>query len=351
MVITERSHSGLVRRLGKAVYRKVSRVQIPPSPQRTFYRWARVDYKYMYQYHHPTPIVIKLTDELGFQLRQKAAEYMSSNQNKTGAERGSSQEQGFGTLAEVVIRNQLGMPEINPKDHPLGYDILLPNGIKIDVKCRGGTLPFKEEYISSDGIPREAKHNFFARQIHDENLDADIYLMTHLETPSTRELPGTKRQRKWILYVCGWVSKERVIKEGVYLPRGSITEQGRTWFAYRGQEIEFYNRNLNGLEKVEDLTSIESVNLEEDKQKKGDLNVTSVDAIRIAYDLIGRGVLSPSHLKFIQEETKVDKIVKPILHANQYFHVLKWLKEKGELTEKELEKAKEIFQEELFDGI
>ncbi len=29
---SERSHSGLVRRLGKAVYRKVSRVQIPPSP-------------------------------------------------------------------------------------------------------------------------------------------------------------------------------------------------------------------------------------------------------------------------------------------------------------------------------
>lgn len=28
----ERSHSGLVHRLGKAAYRKVSRVQIPPSP-------------------------------------------------------------------------------------------------------------------------------------------------------------------------------------------------------------------------------------------------------------------------------------------------------------------------------
>src|SRR3989339_1892145 len=28
----ERSHSGLVRLLGKQVYRKVSRVQIPPSP-------------------------------------------------------------------------------------------------------------------------------------------------------------------------------------------------------------------------------------------------------------------------------------------------------------------------------
>lgn len=306
----------------------------------------------MYKYHHPTPIVVKLTDELGLQLRQKAAEYIAANQNRTGAERGSSEEQGFGALAEMVIRNKLGMPEINPEDHPLGYDILLPSGVKLDIKCRGGALPFKEEYESSDGIVREAKHNFFARQIHDEKLDTEIYLMTHLETPSNRELPGTKRQRKWILYICGWVSKERVVREGVYLPRGSLTEQGRTWFTYRGQEIEFYNRNLSGLEKVEDLMNIERADVDKDKQHRGDLNLTSVDAIRIAYDLIGRGVLAEKHLLFVQKETGlVDKVVKPILHPNQYFHLLKWLKEKGELSEKELEKAKEILEEELFEGI
>ena len=305
----------------------------------------------MYKYHHPKPIILKLTDELGFQLRQKAAEYISANQNRTGAERGSSEKQGFGALAEMVIRNKLGMPEINPENHPLGYDLLLPSGIKVDVKCRGGALPFKEEYESSDGIAREAKHNFFARQIHDENLDTDIYLMTHLETPSNRELPGTTRQRKWILYICGWVSKERVSNEGVYLPRGSLTEQGRTWFTYRGQEIELYNRNLNGLEKIDDLLSIEFADVEKDKKHKGDLNLTSVDAMRIAYDLIGRGVLSEKHLAFVQKETGIDKIVKPILHPNQYFHLLKWLKEKGELTEQELQKAKEILKEELFEGI
>lgn len=288
---------------------------------------------------------------LGFQLRQKAAEYIVANQNRTGAERGSVVEQGFGALAEIVIRNKLGMPEINPADHPLGYDILLPSGVKLDVKCRGGSLPFKEVYESSDGIVREAKHNFFARQIHDENLDADIYVMTHLETPSNRELPGTARQRKWLFYICGWVSKERVVREGVYLPRGSLTEQGRTWFIYRGQEIEFYNRNLNGLKRIDDLLTIEPTDVEKDRQHKGDLNLTSVDAIRIAYDLIGRGILSDQHLVFIQKETGLNKIVKPILHPNQYFHLLKWLKEKRALTEKELQKAKEILKEELFEGI
>ncbi len=305
----------------------------------------------MYKYTHPKPIILKLTDEWGFQMRHKAAEWVTTNQNRTGAERGSKEEQGFGALAEMVIRSTLGMPEINPEDYPLGYDILLPSGIKLDIKCRGGALPFQEEYESSDGIVREAKHNFFARQIYDENLDTEIYLMTHLETPSNRELPGTKRQRKWVLYICGWVSKERVAREGVFLPRGSLTEQGRTWFTYRGQEIEFYNRNLNGLEKIEDLISIEPTDVEKDKKHKGDLNLTSVDAVRIAYDLIGRGALEEKHLLFIQKETGLDGVVKPILHANQYFHLLRWLKEKGELTEKELEKAKEILKEELFAGI
>jgi hypothetical protein len=305
----------------------------------------------MYKYHHPKPIIIKLADALGFQLRQKASAYIAANQNRTGAERGSSEEQGFGALAEIVIRNKLQMPEINPKDHPMGYDILLPSGVKLDVKCRGGALPFKEEYESDDGIAREAKHNFFARQIYDANLDADIYLMTHLETPKERELPGTSRQRKWILYICGWVSKTRVENEGVYLPRGSLTEQGRTWFTYRGQEIEFYNRNLNGLETIEDLTSIFPEDVEQDKQRKGDLNLTSVDAVRIAYDLIGRNVLSEKHLAFIQKEINLDKIVKPILHANQYMHLLKWLKEKGVVSNSEIEKAREILTEEPFSGI
>ena len=305
----------------------------------------------MYRYHHTSPIIIRLTDELGFQLRQKAAGYIAANQNITGAERGSSEEQGFGALAEMVIRNKLGMPEINPGDHPLGYDLLLPPGIKVDVKCRGGALPFKEEYESSDGIIREAKHNFFARQIYDEKLDADIYVMTHLETPSKRELPGTTRQRKWILYICGWVSKERVANEGVYLPRGSLTEQGRTWFTYRGQEIEYYNRNLNGLETVEDLASLDPPDVEKDRNHKGDLNLTSVDAVRIAYDLIGRGVLSEKHLAFIQKETGLTKIVKPILHSNQYFHLLNWLKGKGALTDSEIEKARQILEEEPYSGI
>lgn len=304
----------------------------------------------MYHYHHPEPIIIKLADSEGFSLRQKAADYINENQNVTGAERGSREEQGFGALAEIVLRNKLGLSAIN-NNHPIAYDILSKKGIKIDVKCRGGALPFQKEYLSSDGLPREAKHNFFARQIFDENLDTDIYIMVHLETSKDRVLPGMTRQRKWILYVCGWVSKKRVAREGVYLPRGSLTEQGRTWFTYRGQEIEFYNKNLNGFSDLKDILEIEKPDVKKDEKHQGDLNVTSVDAVRIAYDLAGRGILTEKQIEFVKAKTGLKQTIKPILHPNQYFHLLRWLKENQQITEKDYKKAQKVLVEEEWDGI
>lgn len=304
----------------------------------------------MYKYCSPKPIVVQLKGDSGFSLRKIAADFINENLNTTGAERGSKQEQGFGALAEVVVRSELGLPEINSCDHPAGYDLLLPTGVKVDVKCRGGSFPFKEEYASDDDIPREAKHNFFARQIFDENIDADIFLMTHLETPGDKNLPGTKRPRKWALYICGWVSKKRVVREGVYLPRGSLTEQGRTWFTYRAHEIEFYNKNLNGLNTLSDMLSIDSDDVQRDEHHIGDLNVTSADALRIAYDLTGRNVLKHSHIDFFVSRTGLKGSVKPVLHPNQYFHLLKWLRDKGAITQEEYSKVETIMSEEQYKG-
>lgn len=303
----------------------------------------------MYKFHPPAPIIINLSGQEGLDLREKASKFVKENFVK-GAEKGNSEEQGFGVLAEVVLRHYLRLPYKNTDD-PLGYDILLESGIKIDIKCRGGTLPFKEVYISDDGVPREAKHNFFARQLYDDKLDTDIYLMTHLETPSVRALPGTKRQKKWKLYICGWVSKTRVIREGVFLPRGSLTEQGRSWFTYRGQEIEFYNKNLNGLEKLEDILLINKEDFKVDENKKGDLNLTTVDALRIAYDLVGRGILKQNHIEYIKKELNITQHVKSILHSNQYFHLLKWLDENQQLKNGELERIEKIMKKEKFEKI
>ncbi len=302
----------------------------------------------MYKFLLPTPIVIDLSGEHGFELRKEAAKYIEDSLNKTGAERGNKEQQGYGALAEIVIRKELG---IIKEQKDLAFDILLPSGVKLDVKCRGGVLPFKEAYLHADGLIREAKHNFFARQIFDENLNTDIYLMTHLETPSNRLLPGTNRQRKWKLYVCGWVSKKRVFKEGVYLPRGSLTEQGNTWFTYRGQEIEFYNKNLNGIKQIKDLLTIETVDVEEDESKKGDLNLTSVDALRIVYDLVGRGFLNQKQIEFVKQKLGVTDTVSSILHPNQYHHLMEWLKDLKQIDDKELKNFEKKIKKSPYGGI
>lgn len=196
-----------------------------------------------------------------------------------------------------------------------------------------------------------AKHNFFARQVHDPKLDADIYLMAHLEKPPKSTLPGTRKQRKWKLFICGWVSKERVAREGVYVPRGSLSEQGRTWIVYRGQEIEFFHRHLSGLARIEDLLQIDAADVKADIQKSGNLHITSVDAARIAYDLVGRGVLSEKQLPRIQEAIGIDRAIKPILHANQYFHFLRWLESQGLIAAQEVRKARETLKEEPYSGL
>lgn len=192
----------------------------------------------MYKYTLPKPILFLLSGQEGFELRKKAVKFVEKVKVK-GAEAGNEQEQTYGMLAQMAIRKMLGLPLEPEEDQSKGFDLILPSGIKVDVKCRGGTKAFQEKYIGSGDLEREAKHNFFARQVWNDKLDSDIYVMVHLECPKAPRgkktaLPGTLRQRKWKLYICGWVSKERVKKEGVYLPRGAITERGNAWFAYRG---------------------------------------------------------------------------------------------------------------------
>lgn len=303
----------------------------------------------MYKYSLPKPIIIPLYGAEGFELRQKAVEFVNKVR-VMGAEAGNEQEQTYGILAQMGIRKLLGLPLEPDEDQSKGFDILLSSGVKVDIKCRGGTKPFQEKYMGSGDIEREAKHNFFARQVWNDKLDTDIYVMVHLECPKAPRgkktaLPGTLRQRKWKLYVCGWVSKERVKKEGVYLPRGAITERGNEWFAYRGHEIEFYHRHLNGFSDMKELLSIDKKDVEEDGRKAINLHLTSIDAIRIAIDMAGQGIIDREIIQFLKDKLEVNKKIPTIMHSNQYHHLLKWLKLHGKIKDKEIEKLSKIMQE------
>lgn len=141
-----------------------------------------------------------------------------------------------------------------------------------------------------------------------------------------------------------------MLREGVYLPPGAISERGREWFAYRAHEIEFYNRNLNGLESIADLLKIEFKDVELDADKKGDLNLTRVDTLRIGYDLVGRGVLQQKHLDYIKNEMRLDGEVSPFLHSNQSIHALKWLLEKKVIAPQEYSEMTKKIPETKFEG-
>jgi len=296
----------------------------------------------------PKPIVIDLNDRKGYEWRVKAKEFVKSLLIR-GLEAGSKEEQSYGVLAETVIRDTLKFPPIDPKTRELGFDIVLPTGVKMDVKCRGGTMKFSETYVGTDGIEREAKHNFWARQLEDPRLETDIYLLTHLQVPKRKiELPGSPRQRKWYLFVAGWVSKARVKRDGVYLPRGSLTERGSTWFAYRGEEVEFYHRHLNELTSLNDLLRIDKNSVKEDEVKPTSLQLTSVDAVRIALDLVGRGILSTKALDSLKHKLDLDVSVPPVFHPNQYFHFVRWLKSTGLAGDEQLEKLDKIMKEKKY---
>lgn len=307
----------------------------------------------MYQYSYPHPIVIELgynalNKNKGYLFRKKAFDYVKKNKSK-GAQAANDDRQGYGILAEIIIRAELGLPPITDS-HPVEYDLLSKGKAKIDVKCRGGEKNFEENYPGEDQFTREAKHNLFARQLYDRTLKTDIFLLTHLRRPAGRsQLPGGERDRSWKLFICGWISKKRALHEAVYIPPGGITEQGSRWFPYQYHNVEIYNKCLNGLSRLQDLLEISIEDVRKDENRPLSLHMTGVDAYRIVSDLVGRGVLERKVLDFIKKEFKLNETVKSILHSNQYFHLLEWLKIRGCVGEKEIKKLKKILTKEVFE--
>ena len=129
----------------------------------------------MYTFVKPKPLIIDLGGADGFKIREEVSEVIEDTL-VSGPEAGSREEQSSGILAQYVVRKELGLPPISTEEENLGIDILLPSGVRVDVKCRGGVRPFQEEYEGTGGVLREAKHNFFARQVWDPRLETDIYI-------------------------------------------------------------------------------------------------------------------------------------------------------------------------------
>ena len=293
---------------------------------------------------------VELLNEEGYKLRLEALKYALKNVI-SGKSAGSLEEQATGRLAELVVRKYLPTSlHRKDTDSDTGHDLILsPDEVKLDVKCRGGQLEFQFEYSG-----RETKHNLYARQVFEENYDAEMYLFCHLQKHRVKKkvseiteledfikenrvdegilnqktpFPGTKRQRSgWVLYICGWISKERA-KKGIFLPEGSLSERGGRSFSYRDDNIEIFNKNLNGIEIVDNVLSplnhFDRQKLEDDKELANDIeknfHITSADVNRIIYDLKALEILTE-----IPDEINIKW--EPILHPNQYHHVIEYLK-------------------------
>ncbi|MBF8250231.1 MAG: hypothetical protein HW400_832, partial [Candidatus Levybacteria bacterium] len=115
--------------------------------------------------------------------------------------------------------------------------------------------------------------------------------------------------------------------------------------------IEFYNKNLNGISQIKDLLTIDDVDVKKDESKKGDLNLTSVDALRIAYDLAGRGFLNQKQIEFVKHRLGVADTVSSILHPNQYYHLMEWLKELRQIDDKEFKRFEKKIKKSAYEGI
>ncbi len=100
---------------------------------------------------------------------------------------------------------------------------------------------------------------------------------------------------------------------------------------------------MNGLNSLNDLLQIDRKDVARDVSKPANLHLTSVDAYRIAVSLVGLGILPKEIIPEIKKELGLhDKIVPTIMHSNQHYHLMRWLKAKGigNIGDKEFELLK-----------
>ena len=239
-----------------------------------------------------------------------------------------------GFLAQYVVRRAVGLAGIEGDGAGHSADLASPRGVGIDVKTEATSFDFQEEYEGSGGVMRQAKHNFYPRQLYDPKLaKTDAFLVTRIRTGDEFPGSGISTERRWKLWICGWVSKRRVINEGVLVPRGGVTEMGSSFFAYRSHNVEFYQHALNPIGSLRDwfgTISPETVKGDEERNPDATRQCTTADAQRIIGDLLAKEVISREEFRAINRHIGLDDIrIPPILHSNHAVRLAKYMINEG----------------------
>lgn len=285
-------------------------------------------------------IYVDLNGRQHIKTREEVNEYVEVNWDrlkknfslaKNQSESNKKLEIKKGFLAQYAVRKAVGLSGIEDDDLDLAADLINPHGLKMDVKTENVDIAFKTEYVGSGGIMRGTKHNFYARQLFDPNLrSTDLYIVTRLQTSANFPGTGSANEKRWRLWICGWVSKQRVMQEGVLIPRGGISERGHKFFDYRSHNYEFYQHALNDLDgDLKDwfvTITRDAVTRDSNKNPHETRQCTTADGQRIIGDLLTRQIITRPQYDRINRYLGLEgKHVPPILHTNHTVRFVKHL--------------------------
>ena len=316
------------------------------------------------------PLVIDLNGENGCELRKKASKYVENNwnkgenfkekmqKNKNQSVASKKLKMKLATLAEMVIRKRAGLrpkrTKYSEERGGLSADAVSKKGVIMDIKMEQVTKNFVNRWDSGDGyeIMLDSKHNLYVKQVHHPKLKkTELYIITRLRM-SGKKFPGGKRgkcsnnEKNWKLWVCGWISKKRVLKEGVIIPLGNVSERNfEAYMAYKKNNIEVYQHTLNGITDLKQFfKEITKYDVEKDaKNKYGNFRQSTIaDAQRVLQHLVFCKCITKREYDKINDSLDLkDVIIPPILHQNHIFSVVRHFirnKQLGDSVLKKLEK-------------
>jgi len=134
-----------------------------------------------------------------------------------------------------------------------------------------------------------------------------------------------------------------VIREGVLIPRGGITERGNKFFDYRSHNYEFYQHALNAIngDIKKWFMEINRNNVVHDAAKNPDSTrqCTTADGQRIIGDLLTRKIITRQQYDNINAYLGLQDVhIPPILHTNHTVRFVKHLVTLGHLDDNILSK-------------
>jgi len=133
-------------------------------------------------------------------LKKQTWDFVSSNNMGNRFDfNGSKEQQYAGLIGENIIRKAFGYEYSFETGYDGGYDIL-HNNARIDVKTMTRTVNPKGHYVN----------NFVGYQ---KELPCDIYIFCSLN------------KRTGFLWVCGFTTKERLLKEANFFEKGTIRKR------------------------------------------------------------------------------------------------------------------------------